>query len=114
MMTLLFHILAVLLMLGGVFFMLVGSIGLNRMPDFYTRSHAAGKVDTLGIMMFLAGMMVFEGWTINSAKLLLIIAFVALTSPVATHALTRRALLIGLKPWYRPKKHGSDSHAMAD
>jgi multicomponent Na+:H+ antiporter subunit G len=92
--------LAVVLMLGGIFFMLVGGIGINRLPDFYTRTHAAGKVDTLGIMIFLAGMMVFEGFTINSAKLLLIIAFVAFTSPVASHALARRAMLFGLKPWY--------------
>jgi multicomponent Na+:H+ antiporter subunit G len=113
-MTLLIDILAVLFMLGGTFFMLVGSIGLNRMPDFYTRCHAAGKVDTLGIMMFLTGMMLFEGWTINSAKLLLIIAFVAMTSPVATHALSRRALLFGIKPWYGTKKDKDESDAMAD
>jgi multicomponent Na+:H+ antiporter subunit G len=92
--------LAIVLMIGGILFMLVGSIGINRLPDFYTRTHAAGKVDTLGIMMFLGGMMVFEGLTINSAKLLLIIAFVAFTGPVASHALARRAMLFGLKPWY--------------
>jgi multicomponent Na+:H+ antiporter subunit G len=96
--------LAVILMIGGVLFMLVGSIGINRLPDFYTRAHAAGKVDTLGIMMFLGGMVVFEGFSLNSAKLLLIIGFVAFTSPVAAHALARRALLFGLKPWYGDKK----------
>lgn len=94
------NVLAILLMIGGTLFMLVGSIGINRMPDFYTRIHAAGKVDTLGIMLFLAGMIVFEGFTLNSAKLLLIVAFVAFTSPVASHVLARRALLFGLKPWY--------------
>lgn len=113
-MALLVDIIAVFFMLGGTFFMLIGSIGLNRMPDFYTRSHASGKVDTLGIMMFLTGMIFFEGMTINSAKLLLIIAFVALTSPVATHALTRRALLFGLKPWYGPENDKDDTNAMAD
>jgi multicomponent Na+:H+ antiporter subunit G len=92
--------LAIVLMIGGILFMLVGGIGINRLPDFYTRAHAAGKVDTLGIMMFLAGMMVLEGLTINSAKLLLIVAFVAFTSPVASHALARRAMLFGLKPWF--------------
>lgn len=95
------EIVAVLLMFGGVFFMLVGSIGINRLPDFYTRAHAAGKVDTLGIMMFLGGMVVHEGFVLNSAKLLLIIAFVAVTSPVASHALARRAILSGLKIWQR-------------
>ncbi|GAB6061104.1 monovalent cation/H(+) antiporter subunit G [Desulfonatronum parangueonense] len=96
--------LAVILVLGGTFFMLVGSIGINRLPDFYTRAHAAGKVDTLGILMFLTGLAVFEGFTLTAAKLLLIIVFVAFTSPVATHALARRALLYGMKPWYGNRK----------
>ncbi|SDB58830.1 multisubunit sodium/proton antiporter, MrpG subunit [Desulfonatronum thiosulfatophilum] len=96
--------LAVILVLGGTFFMLVGSIGINRLPDFFTRAHAAGKVDTLGILMFLTGLAVFEGFTLTAAKLLLIIIFVAFTSPVATHALARRALLYGMKPWYGNRK----------
>jgi multicomponent Na+:H+ antiporter subunit G len=99
-MTLLQNTLAVILVLGGTFFMLVGSIGINRLPDFYTRSHASGKVDTLGILMFLSGLAVFEGISLNAAKLLLIIVFVAFTSPVASHALARRALYFGLTPWY--------------
>lgn len=99
--TIIQDIAAIALMLGGVFFMLVGSIGINRLPDFYCRAHAAGKVDTLGIMMFVGGMVVYEGLTLTSAKLILIIAFVAVTSPVATHALARRALLSGLKIWER-------------
>lgn len=97
--------LAILLVLGGTFFMLVGSIGINRLPDFFTRAHAAGKVDTLGILMFLTGLAVFEGFTLTSAKLLLIIVFVAFTSPVAAHALARRALLYGMKPWYGNRKN---------
>jgi multicomponent Na+:H+ antiporter subunit G len=92
--------LTVLLVLGGTFFMLIGSIGINRLPDFFTRAHASGKVDTLGILMFLSGLAVYEGISMNAAKLLLIIAFVAVTSPVASHQLARRALLFGLKPWY--------------
>ena len=95
------EIVAVALMVGGVAFMLIGSIGINKLPDFYTRCHAAGKVDTLGIMLLLMGMMVHEGFSLNSAKLLLIIAFVVVTSPVATHALSSRAFLAGLKPWLK-------------
>ncbi|SMP81244.1 multisubunit sodium/proton antiporter, MrpG subunit [Desulfonatronum zhilinae] len=104
-MTFLQDALAVILVLGGTFFMLVGSIGINRLPDFFTRAHAAGKVDTLGILMFLTGLAVFEGFTLTSAKLLLIIVFVAFTSPVAAHALARRALLYGMKPWYGNRKN---------
>lgn len=99
-MTILQNALAIFLMAGGTLFMLIGSIGINRLPDFYTRSHASGKVDTLGILMFLSGLAVFQGFTLNAAKLLLIIVFVALTSPVAAHALARGALHFGLKPWY--------------
>jgi multicomponent Na+:H+ antiporter subunit G len=90
---------AVILMLGGVGFMLIGSIGINTLPDFYSRCHAAAKVDTLGILLLLMGMMVHEGINLNSLKLVLIISFVLVTSPVATHALMRRALLAGFKPW---------------
>ena len=86
------------LILCGTFFMLVGSIGINRLPDFYTRTHASGKVDVVGILTFLSGMAVFEGFTLNSAKLVLIIIFVLLTSPAASHQLVRRAFYYGLKP----------------
>ncbi len=100
-MELLVIILTLLLMAGGVFFMLVGSIGLLRLPDFYTRVHAAGKVDTLGVLMFVAGTIVFVGLEVLNLKLLLIFVFVALTSPVATHALARKAYLYKYKPWQR-------------
>lgn len=80
--------------------MLVGSIGIYRFPDFYTRAHASGKADTLGIMMFVSGLAVYQGVSLDAAKLLLIIVFIAITSPVASHQLARRALHFGLKPWY--------------
>lgn len=93
---------AVLLMLGGVSFMLIGSIGINTLPDFYTRCHAAGKVDTLGIVLFLTGMMVHQGLSLNSLKLVLVICFVLVTSPVATHFLMRRAFIAGFRFWSKP------------
>ena len=92
-------ILGVLLILGGALFMLAGSIGILRFPDVYCRAHAATKVDTLGIMLFILGLAFCIGLSITSLKLLLVAAFVALTSPVAAHALCRRALLHGVKPW---------------
>lgn len=96
-------IVVVVLMLGGLLFLFTGSFGLLRLPDFFTRAHATGKVDTMGIMMFLTGMAVHAGWSMNAAKLLVIIGFVLATSPVATHALLRRALTSGLEPWQRKK-----------
>jgi multicomponent Na+:H+ antiporter subunit G len=106
-MTLISNILAVFFVLAGVFFMLVGSIGINRFPDFFTRAHASGKVDTLGILLFILGLLFFEGFTQVSLKLALIFVFVALTSPVASHALARRAFTAGLKPWQKRRKDTS-------
>jgi multicomponent Na+:H+ antiporter subunit G len=99
-------VLAAAMMIGGAFAMLVGSIGINRLPDFYTRTHAAANVDTLGILLFVGGLMVYEGWTINSGKLLLVVLFLLLTSPVASHALARRAMLSGLVPWFGEQPAG--------
>jgi multicomponent Na+:H+ antiporter subunit G len=100
-MILIQNILAIFLIVCGTLFILIGSIGINRLPDFYTRTHASGKVDVLGIMMFLSGLAVFEGFSLNAAKLLLIVVFVLVTSPVASHQLSRRALYYGLTPWFR-------------
>lgn len=97
-------------MAGGTFFMLVGSIGLIRFPDFYTRVHASGKVDTLGVLMFVGGMAVYAGACQESIKLLLIFAFVALTSPVASHTLARRAMLFDYKPWQAPESSEKDDN----
>ncbi len=99
-------ILGVLFMLGGALFMLAGSIGIVRFPDVYCRAHAATKVDTLGIMLFILGLVFFVGLNLTSVKFLLVAAFVALTSPVAAHALCRRALLHGVKPWTKKQKEG--------
>ncbi len=103
-MILLNNIVTIVLILAGSFFILVGSIGVIRLPDFFTRSHAIGKSDTLGIMLIIAGLMVFEGFTLNSLKLLLIFVFVTLVNPVATHALAREAFNKGLKPWLKKEE----------
>jgi multicomponent Na+:H+ antiporter subunit G len=97
------NIFTIIFVLLGSLFMLVGSIGVNRFPDFYTRAHASGKVDTLGIMLFIIGLMFYSGFNLISLKLGLIAVFVAMTSPVAAHALARRAVVFGLKPWIRTR-----------
>jgi multicomponent Na+:H+ antiporter subunit G len=100
------HILALVVLAAGSFFLLVGSIGLIRFPDFYSRCHATGKSDTLGVMLVIFGLVLIEGLTLNSAKLLIILAFVGLTNPTATHALARAAFRFGLKPWFRKPPAG--------
>lgn len=91
-------ILSGLLLYAGVFFVLVGNAGLLRMPDFYTRLHAAGLTDTLGAGLVLAGLAVHVGWSLAAVKLLLIILFLFITGPTASHALAKSALRGGLQP----------------
>jgi len=98
------------LLLGGGFFVFVGGLGLFRMPDFYTRIHAASLTDTMGAGMILAGMMLQAGWSLNSGKLLMILIFIFFTSPTSTHALAKAALFAGIRPLIVPrvkKENGS-------
>lgn len=83
---------AAVLVCLGVFFLLMGAIGLVRFPDFYARMHAAGKCDTLGALLVLVGLAAYAGPSLASAKILLIAVFVFLTSPTATHAVARAAI----------------------
>jgi multicomponent Na+:H+ antiporter subunit G len=83
---------AAVLVCLGVFFLLMGAIGLVRFPDFYARMHAAGKCDTLGALLVLVGLAAYAGPSLAGAKILLIAVFVLLTSPTATHAVARAAL----------------------
>ncbi|MCP2620040.1 monovalent cation/H(+) antiporter subunit G [Candidatus Aminicenantes bacterium AC-334-K16] len=97
----LWQIISIFLIFGGAFFISVGSIGLIRLPDFYSRCHATGKADTLGLLLVIAGLIVYEGFSLHSAKLLIILIFVGLTSPTATHALARAAFRFGIKPRFK-------------
>ena len=88
---------------GGVF-CIVGAIGLMRMPDFYTRMHAASVTDTLGAGLILVGLMLQAGLTLVTAKLLIIGVLIFFMSPTATHALARAAYFRGIKPQLEPTK----------
>ncbi len=95
------YVLAGVIISLGIFFLLVGSIGLIRLPDFYARTHATGKADTLGIMLVIFGLILTQGFSINSVKLLIVIIFVALTNPTATNALARAAFFRRQRPWFK-------------
>lgn len=90
----------VLVALGSVS-VLIGSIGVNRLPDFFTRSHASGKLDTLGLMLVMTGLAFREGIDLNTVKLLAVVVIVAVANPTATHALGRAAILNRQMPWLR-------------
>jgi multicomponent Na+:H+ antiporter subunit G len=83
----------------GALLLFSGSVGLLRFPDFYTRMHAAGVTDTLAAALIILGLMLIAGWGLPLIKLLLILLFLLLTGPTATHALAKAAQHGGLKPW---------------
>ncbi len=80
-----------LCLLGGLFFFLVGTIGLLRLPDVFTRMHATTKSDTLGAGLMILATMVYLGWDVASIKLLLVLVFIWLTNPTASHIIARAA-----------------------
>ncbi|MAA73936.1 MAG: sodium:proton antiporter [Salinisphaeraceae bacterium] len=91
-----------LLLSAGGLLAVIGGIGTFRMPDLYTRMHAASVTDTGGMLLIMAGLLVQAGLSLVSFKLLLIVFFLLFTSPVATHALARAALHEGHKPRLGP------------
>ena len=70
-----------------------------RFPDFFSRIHPAGKSDTLGQLLVLTGLIVYEGFTLVSIKLIIIIIFILIANPTAAQALVKAAFIAGLKPW---------------
>lgn len=102
---------AILFISAGTFFFATGVIGFLRFPDFYSRMHATGKGDTLGAVLTLAGLALYNldagfslGNILVSIKLMFIVVFWFLASPTATHALLRAAYDSGLMPWTKDGK----------
>ncbi len=89
---------------AGLFFVLAGTIGVIRLPDFYTRLHAAGMTDTLGAELILLALMFQSGFSQMTLKLVLVAIFLLITSPTATHAVAHAAHEAGLKPLLGPYK----------
>ncbi len=87
----------ILIVIGGTF-SIISAVGILRLPDVYTRMHAAGIGDTLALGALCGGMILQAGWTIVTIKLLLILLFMFFASPTTTHALAKAAIAGGLKP----------------
>jgi len=82
----------------GAIFVIIGGIGLIRLPDFFTRLHGASVGETLGAWLVVLGLLLQSGWSSVSIKLILIFILLVITGPTATHALAKSALHGGLKP----------------
>ena len=99
-MTVIANILIVSTIVVGIIFTIVTVIGILRLPDVYTRAHAASKSATLGVLSILLGVFL-HFWLIKgifSIQLILAIAFLFITSPIGGHLMSRAAYLSGVKP----------------
>ncbi|MGB4592829.1 MAG: monovalent cation/H(+) antiporter subunit G [Coriobacteriia bacterium] len=99
---------SIVLACTGAFFFLIGTIGILRLPDFYSRTHAATKCDTVGAGSVLLSLAVLHGFEIDSLKILAIAGMVLLSSPTVGNALARAAYRTGLKPWTRSQHPGGE------
>lgn len=90
----------------GAFLIFSGGVGVLRFPDFYTRMHAAGVTETLAAALILVGLMILAGWSLVLFKLVLILLFIMITSPTASHALAKSALHGKLEPFRQVKQEG--------
>lgn len=97
-MALLLDALSWFMLIGGGLFVLIGGVGIVRLPDVYTRMHAASLTDTMGTLMILFGIMLQAGLSLAALKLAAIALFLMLTGPTATYALANAAMLSGLRP----------------
>lgn len=93
------EILVGLLLIIGAAFSLIAAIGLLRLPDLYTRMHAASKAGTLGSGVMLLAIAVFSAETDVVLRSIAGIVFFLLTAPIAAHLLARAAYCTGLVPW---------------
>ena len=86
------------LIVAGGAFCVIGAVGILRMPDFYTRVHAASVADVVGSFAILLGLALQAGLSLVAVKLVFIALLIFFTSPAATHALVKAALERGVEP----------------
>ncbi len=97
-MSMLIDILSWIMLLTGSILLIIGAIGLHRLPEFFTRTHAGSVTDSGAAAFILIGLMLQAGLTLITAKLFLILLFLWFTSPTASHVLAQSALRDGLRP----------------
>ena len=107
-------VLVLVLLVLGLFFLLVSTVGLIRLPDFYARTHAAAKSETLGAILVLLAGAISVGWATHGFKLLLIAFLVAITNPTGIHTITRAALRAGREIWVRGDAEAARERARAE
>ena len=99
------NIVVTIFLVCGLVFFTGGAVGILRFPDFYSRLHPAGKLDTMGSLLMLIGLALFNlhhfslGALLTSLKIILIVVFAFLASPTAIHGIVDAGVRAGLAPW---------------
>ena len=99
------NLIVTILLICGLFFFAGGAVGIIRFPDFYSRLHPAGKLDTAGLSTTMGALALYTASSFSPAdlitaiKIILIFVFVFITSPTATHAIIDAGARAGLTPW---------------
>jgi multicomponent Na+:H+ antiporter subunit G len=96
------------LILSGSLFTVVGTVGLVRLPDVFTRMHAASVTDTLGVGLLILGMGLQAGLSLVTLKLFFLLALFFFTGPVVTHALAQACLHENIRPLLTDDRRGRD------
>lgn len=97
-------------LIAGLIFFTGGAVGILRFPDFYSRLHPAGKLDTMGSLFMLFALALFNLHhfslidLLTSIKIIIIVVFVFLSSPTAVHGIVDAGVRAGLKPWVKGEK----------
>ena len=86
---------AYIIMGVGVGFVLIGSLGMLRFRDIYSRLQASGVSDNAGLGLILVGLIVHSGWDRHDITLLLLLLILLITNPIVTHSVARSAFIQG-------------------
>ncbi|MFC2099746.1 cation:proton antiporter [Candidatus Bipolaricaulota bacterium] len=87
---------------AGALFVAIGTIGVLRFRDVYSRLQASGVSDNAGLGLILVGLTVYGGWTRHDIALLLLLALLLVTNPIVTHSIARSAFV---------RRHGGEGGA---
>jgi multicomponent Na+:H+ antiporter subunit G len=98
-------------LLAGGFLCITGGVGLLRMPDFFSRIHAAGMTDTLAAPLLLCGLMLQMEWSLDLIKAVMILILILATNPTATHSMAKAALHGGLRPLVKESDDDKEGEA---
>ncbi len=102
------EIVAIAFIAVGLFFLIASAVGMLRLPDFYSRLHASGNSETLGLMLSLIGLAIYETSGLVAVKLLIIFVIVFIGNPIGTHVLGRSAYKTNYPVWRKGDKEDQE------